>query len=150
MNQYNVSFNSSGGTEVADVAVNHGATLSAPTAPSRTGYTFTGWYTDADRTQLFNFAGTVITGNIQLYAGWSINQYSVSFNSGGGTAVADVPVTYGSTISAPTAPTRTGYRFTSWYSDAALTQTLRFCEYSDHDKYTTICGLEYQSVHRQL
>ncbi|KQY93617.1 hypothetical protein ASD24_20840 [Paenibacillus sp. Root52] len=126
VNQYTVSFNSSGGTAVADVAVNHGSTLSAPTAPSRMGYTFTGWYTDAGRTQLFNFATAVITGNTQLYAGWSINQYSVSFNSGGGTAVSDVPVTYGSTISAPTAPTRTGYRFSSWYSDAAQTQLFDF------------------------
>ncbi|MCM3174874.1 InlB B-repeat-containing protein [Paenibacillus sp. MER 99-2] len=126
LNHYTVSFNSSGGTAVADVPVNHGSTLSAPTAPTRTGYTFTGWFSDPSRTQLFNFSSTEITGNTQLYAGWSINQYTVSFNSVGGTAVSDVPVTYGSTISAPTAPTRTGYTFTSWYSDAEQTQLFNF------------------------
>ncbi|MGR6541907.1 InlB B-repeat-containing protein [Paenibacillus tundrae] len=126
VNQYTVSFNSSGGAAVADVAVNHGSTLSEPTAPTRTGYSFTGWYTDASRTELFNFSSTEITGNTQLYAGWSIDQYAVSFNSGGGTEVGSVLVDYGSTVSAPAAPTRTGYTFTSWYRDAAQTQLFDF------------------------
>lgn len=126
VNQYTVSFNSSGGTAVADVAVNHGSTLSEPTAPTRTGYSFTGWYTDASHTQMFNFSNTVITGSTQLYAGWSIDQYAVTFNSGGGTEVGSVLVDYGSTVSAPVAPTRTGYTFTSWYRDAAQTQLFDF------------------------
>ncbi|GAS83707.1 InlB B-repeat-containing protein [Paenibacillus amylolyticus] len=119
-------FDSSGGTSVATQNLYYGDHGDEPTAPTRTGYTFTGWYSDAARTQPFDFTNTAIMTNTQLYAGWSINQYSVSFNSGGGTVVSDVPVTYGFTISAPTAPTRTGYRFTSWYSDAAQTQLFDF------------------------
>ncbi|MFD1887159.1 InlB B-repeat-containing protein [Paenibacillus wenxiniae] len=126
INQYTVSFNSSGGTAIADVPVNFGATVSKPTMPTRTGYTFTGWYTDAAHTRLFDFANTTVTANIPLYAGWSLNQYTVGFNSNGGTAVAAVPVNYGLTISAPAAPTRTGYTFTGWYTDAAHKQLFDF------------------------
>ncbi len=125
-NQYVVSFDSGGGTSIAAVGIGYGSSVSAPTAPTRTGYTFTGWYTDAARTQLFNFTNSVVTANIQLYAGWSINQYTVSFNSDGGTAVANIPVNYGLTISAPTAPTRTNYTFIGWYTDAAHTQLYDF------------------------
>ena len=125
-NQYIVSFNSDGGTLVADVGINYGSSVSAPTAPSRTGYTFTGWYTDTARTQLFDFTNSVITEDIQLYAGWSLNQYTISFDSSGGTSIADRQLDYGSLVSEPTAPTRTGYTFTGWYTDAAHTQRFDF------------------------
>lgn len=125
-NQYIVSFNSGGGTLIADVGISHGSSVIAPTAPSRTGYTFTGWYTDAAHTQLFDFANTVIISNTQLYAGWSINQYKIGFDSSGGTSIADRQLDYGSLVSEPTAPTLTGYTFTGWYTDAAHTQRFDF------------------------
>lgn len=126
MNQYVVSFDSNGGTAVASVVVNYGAALNAPTEPTRTGYSFTGWYTDAAHTQRFDFANTTITADLHLYAGWNINQYTVSFDSGGGTAIADRVIDYYTLLSEPTAPTRTGYTFNGWYRDAAHTQRFDF------------------------
>ena len=67
---YTVTFNSNGGTAVMDAIVQQGATITAPTAPTKTGFTFGGWYTDAglttewDRTQPIN-------GNMTLYASWT-------------------------------------------------------------------------------
>lgn len=126
INQYTVSFDSNGGTAVANSAVNYGAALNTPTEPTRTGYSFTGWYTDAAHTQRFDFANTTITADLHLYAGWNINQYTVSFDSGGGSAIADRALDYNTLLSEPTAPTRTGYTFNGWYRDAAHTQRFDF------------------------
>ncbi|MEW4371877.1 InlB B-repeat-containing protein [Paenibacillus kandeliae] len=126
MNQYVISFNTDGGTAIAPVTVNYGSLVSPPTPPTLTGYSFNGWYSDAAHTQLFDFTNRVITADLQLYAGWNINQYTVSFDSGGGTAVADRAISYNTLLSEPPAPTRTGYTFNGWYRDAAHTQQFDF------------------------
>lgn len=65
-----VLFDSLGGSEVAPVAgLSSGDTISPPTPPTRSGYTFGGWYTDAECTNPFNFT-TQITATITLYAKW--------------------------------------------------------------------------------
>lgn len=83
-----------------------------PTAPTREGYTFTGWYLDEDCTQ--PYSGTTIEEDTVLYAGWQINTYTVTFNSNGGSAVASQTVEWNKTATLTT-PTRTGYNFLGWY-----------------------------------
>ena len=87
VNSYTVSFVSNGGSTVVDQTVNHGnkATSPAP-APTKAGSTLVGWYSDVALTVVFDF-NTAITANITLYAKWSLNSYTVSFNSTGGSAV---------------------------------------------------------------
>jgi len=86
INKYTVSFNSNGGSMVGSQTVNYNATATEPAVPSRTGYTFGGWYTDdATFNNAFAFT-TAITGDITLYAKWTANPtYRLSYNSNGAT-----------------------------------------------------------------
>ena len=98
----------------------------------RTGYTFTGWNTAADGsgTSYSGIPGaatfTMGTANVTLYAKWTINIYTVKFNSNGGSAVDSQNVTYNTTATAPTPPTQNGFIFAGWYSDQALTVQFAF------------------------
>lgn len=113
---HTVTFDSRGGSAVAPKTTEYDAAVPAPAAPSRTGYTFTGWYTDAAATaELFDF-DTKISVDLTLYAGWSVNSYRMTFDSDGGSAVASKAGDYRTAISAPADPTRAGYRFDGWYA----------------------------------
>ena len=68
-----VTFNSNGGSAVASQTVKSSATATKPTNPTRSGYTFAGWYTDNEKfTTKYDFA-TPVTKNITLYAKWNTN-----------------------------------------------------------------------------
>jgi uncharacterized repeat protein (TIGR02543 family) len=122
---YTMSFESNGGSAIEAATVEHGDTMEAPEAPTRTGYAFGGWYTDEELTEPYMFT-TVVTGNVTLYAKWTINVYTMSFESNGGSAVEATTVEHGDTVEAPEAPTRTGYAFGGWYTDEELTEPYVF------------------------
>ncbi len=75
-----VTFNSNGGTSISVQSINSGATAAQPTNPTKTNYTFEGWYSDAALTTPFSFS-TAITSNITLYAKFAIAKSTVTFNS---------------------------------------------------------------------
>ncbi|XFA98876.1 InlB B-repeat-containing protein [Candidatus Izemoplasma sp. B36] len=125
INQYTISFQSNGGTLVSDITQNYNTAVSQPSNPTKIGYTFNGWYSDAGLTQSYTFS-TMPAQNITLYADWTINQYTISFNSDGGTLVSDITQNYNTAVSQPSNPTKTGYTFGGWYSDAGLTQSYTF------------------------
>ena len=127
INMYTVTFNANGGSTVANQTVAYNSTATVPTpAPTRTGYGFSGWYSDSLLTNAFSFS-TPITAATTLYAKWLINTYTVSFNSNGGSAVANQTVAYNSTATLPAPPpTRAGYDFSGWYSDSLLTNASSF------------------------
>ena len=79
----------------------------------RTGYTFGGW-NKADGTA-WDYASDTVTDNITLYAKWTANTYTVTFDSTGGSAVDAQPVAYGEKAKKPAAPQKTGYAFGGWY-----------------------------------
>ncbi len=120
-NAYTVSFDTYGGSAVANINVDYGDKIIAPASPTKFGYAFVGWYTDATLTTLFDFGQTPITSNTTLYADWSDQVYTVSFNTYGGSTIDDIFVNHGGKITAPTSPTRSGYTFVNWYLDNALT-----------------------------
>jgi len=68
--RYLVMFTTNGGTAVAAQKIESGKTATEPTAPTKDGYTFGGWYSDSDLTASFSF-DTAITENITLYAKWT-------------------------------------------------------------------------------
>ena len=115
--------------------VSRGETAESPSAPTRSGYTFNGWYTKPSGGSKFDF-DSEITGDITLYAHWSSpdsgssssssERYTVTFECNGGSAVASQTVRDGRTASEPEAPQREGYRFQGWYTDSALTQAYDF------------------------
>ncbi len=136
INQYTVTFDPSGGRGVNPTtkSVNHGSKTSAPsTPPTRIGYTFDGWFvkkTDGSlESTSFVFSNTNITADITLYAKWTINQYTVTFDPSGGRGVNPTTksVNHGSKTSAPsTPPTRIGYTFDGWFvkkTDGSLEST---------------------------
>jgi len=124
-NRYKVKFVTNGGTAVADQTVQEGAVAVIPSAPTRTGYTFAGWYSDSSLTTRYGFTEAV-AADITLHAKWTINSYTVVFNSNGGSAVSSQTVNHGSPVSEPPAPTRTSHTFDGWYKDSAFTQSYDF------------------------
>ena len=106
INQYTITFNTDGGSAIDPITQDYGTTINAPAAPTKTGYTFTGW----DKT----IPATMPAGDMTITAQWSINQYTITFNTDGGSAIDPITQDYGTTINAPAAPTKTGYTFTGW------------------------------------
>ena len=114
-NTHTVSFNSNGGFAVSGITgVRYGATIAAPDAPTRTGYTFAGWYKEAGLTSTWHFGTDTVTADTDLYAKWTVNQYTITFNSNGGSNVDSIAQDYGTAVTAPANPTREGYTFSVW------------------------------------
>lgn len=65
-----VTFVGNGGSETEPQSVQFGEKIKEPPAPTREGYSFNGWYSDLDRTKLWNFDTDTVKGNMTLYAGW--------------------------------------------------------------------------------
>ncbi len=128
INQYTVSFESNGGSSVAAIKQNYGTTVAEPAKPTRTGHIFAGWYTDAALTTAWNFSADTVIANMTLYAKWTTvtNKCTVSFNSSGGSSVDSQAISNGDKVTKPSDPTRTGYTFAGWYTDAALTTAWNF------------------------
>lgn len=117
-NQYTVTFNSKGGSEVEKQVVKVGKTVEEPEDPSRDGYDFMEWQFNGKK---FDFA-TKIKRNTTLIAKWTkvIDPedvyYTVKFNSSGGSNVDDQSIVAGKTVTKPTNPVKEGYTFEGWYS----------------------------------
>ena len=127
---YTITFNKnggSGGTDSCDII--YGGTPSRITVPSRTGYTFEGYYTtQSGGDKYFNADGSYAKGTWNetsgktLYAQWSVDTYTITFDAAGGTfnGTTTQKVTYPSKISTPsTKPVKHGKRFVGWYKNGA-------------------------------
>ncbi len=118
-----------GASTTENVAI--GKTLAQPSNPTRSGYLFSGWYTESACANAYNFA-TEISGNLILYAGWekdSGNAFEVNFYynyDGNDKAYYTTQVNKGSKIKAPADPLREGYFFAGWYIDAVCTAAYNF------------------------
>ena len=117
---YTVDFETNGGEpQIEEITVRPNKVVAEPTAPSKEGHTFDGWFLDVDFSQKYDF-NTKVKNDFTLYAKWNVNSYTINFNSNGGTEIEASTYAYGSTIKAPTAPTKTGYQFDAWYTDEAF------------------------------
>ncbi len=116
INSYTMSFNSEGGSAVTSVTQNYNTAVAQPDAPTKTGYTFAGWYTGAGGTGSAVTFPYTLTGNVTVYAKWNINYYTMMFDSDGGTSVTPVTQAYNTTVTEPTAPTNFGKTFGGWYT----------------------------------
>lgn len=119
-----ITFNSNGGTSIPSITKPSGATVTAPTNPTKVGHTFSGWYADVELTQVYSFS-TMPDVNTTVYAKWTVNQYIIGFEANGGSYTENITQNYGSTIIEPI-PTKTGYTFNSWYRDSGFTQPFAF------------------------
>lgn len=106
---YTVTFQSEGGSEVAS-QIRANTPAGRPADPTKEGYTFIGWYNGESE---WNFE-TPVTEKLTLTAKWQINRYTITFDTAGGSEVAPITQDYGTTITAPANPTKTGYTFAGW------------------------------------
>ena len=113
-NDYTITFDSAGGTAVASITQAFGSAITAPADPTRAGYTFAGWIPAVPV--------TMPLGGAALTALWIANDYTITFDSNGGSAVASITLPYGSAVTAPADPTRAGYTFSGW--DPAVPATM--------------------------
>ena len=116
INQYTITFVTDGGTAVAPITQDYGTAVTAPSAPTKVGYTFAGWDKDIPE--------TIPAEDMTITAKWTVNQYTITFNTDGGSDVAPITQDYGTAVAAPAAPTKAGYTFAGWYrNDVAYTFT---------------------------
>ena len=106
INQYTITFDTNGGSEIAPITQNYGTKITAPADPTRKGYTFKGWDKEIPK--------TMPAENITVKAQWEINQYTITFDTNGGSEIAPITQDYGTAITAPADPTREGYTFKGW------------------------------------
>lgn len=117
-NEYTIIFEENGGSTVENITQAFETPVLKPSDPTKTGYTFTGWYSDEDCTQEYTFTTMPLNG-ITLYAGWEANTYTVTLNTQGGTSKDPLIVTYDSTyVGLTNASGKTGYEFVGWFTEA--------------------------------
>ena len=114
INQYTITFDTNGGSEIAPITQDYGTEITAPANPTRKGYTFKGWDKEIPK--------TMPAENITVKAQWEINQYTITFDTNGGSEIAPITQDYGTKITAPDTPTRKGYTFRGW--DKEIPETM--------------------------
>lgn len=142
---YTVTFDSYGGTPVPpkqEVEYGHAATK--PADPTLKGYTFAFWYLgeDEQNATAYDF-NTPVTGDITLTAKWNINKYTVTFDPNGGNELAEADKTkvvkIGEAYGELPTPTRKGYNFAGWYTEAeegtVVTADTTVSAMTDHTLY---------------
>ena len=113
-NKYTITFDTNGGSEIAPITQDYGTEITAPDNPTRKGYTFKGWDKEIPK--------TMPAENITVKAQWEINQYTIAFDTNGGSEIAPITQDYGTEITAPDNPTRKGYTFKGW--DKEIPETM--------------------------
>lgn len=107
------------GTKTQEI-IDAGSKIIEPTAPTKEGYRFDGWYYDNNGGKAkWNFDTDTVTRAMTLKAKW-VQTYTVTFETNGGSAVAPVTVDAGSTATKPADPTKSGHNFGGWYKDSTL------------------------------
>mgnify|MGYP002600967558 FL=1 len=105
-NTYTITFDTAGGSEIAPITQDYGTAITVPADPTREGYTFIGWDKEIPT--------TMPAENMTVTAQWEINQYTITFDTAGGSEIAPITQDYGTVITAPADPTREGYTFIGW------------------------------------
>ena len=113
-NTYTITFDTAGGSEIAPITQDYGTVITAPEAPTREGYTFIGWDKEIPT--------TMPAENMTVTAQWEINQYTITFDTAGGSEITPITQDYETAITAPADPTREGYTFIGW--DKAIPETM--------------------------
>ena len=109
INQYTITFDTDGGSEIASITQDYGTAVTKPQDPTKTGNTFDGWNTE--------IPSTMPAEDVTIKANWKINEYTVTFNSNGGSTVESKNVNYNNAVSAPGSPSKEGNTFGGWYTD---------------------------------
>lgn len=122
-NSHTLSWNTNGGNALTGTYtqgnVKYGTPIVKPETPTRAGYTLAGWYTDAELTEVLEDNATMPDMALTLHAEWNAREYTISFNSNDGSAVAPITQDCDTEVKAPAAPTKAGYTFAGWQLNRA-------------------------------
>lgn len=122
-NKYSIIYNLNGGKNDGSNPSSYKVTTATITLknPKRKNYKFEGWYSDSSYKNKVTRIAKGSTGNKTLYAKWSANIYSITYNLNGGKNNSSNPSTYKITTSTITlaSPRKTGYTFAGWYGDSS-------------------------------
>ncbi len=114
INQYTITFDTDGGTEIAPITQDYATDVTKPADPTKTGYTFAGWDVPVP--------ATMPAEDMTITAQWTINQYTITFANTGDSTIAPITQDYATEVTAPADPTKTGYTFAGW--DIAVPATM--------------------------
>ena len=106
VNQYTITFDTDGGNEIAPITLDYGTEVTAPENPTKDGYSFDGWDTD--------IPATMPAKDTTLTAKWKVNQYTITFDTDGGSAVEPITLDMGAVVAAPASPSKDGFVFDGW------------------------------------
>ncbi len=141
-NKYTITLEPNGGTiDNNKIEVEYDNTYNDLPTPTKTGYTFDGWYTEnIDGDLIKNTDIVKISENKTLYAHYTANKYTVTLDTNGGIADTDqIEVTYGQTYSNLPKPTKEGYRFKGWYLNnggtSQVVNSTKVTKEEDHTLY---------------
>lgn len=112
INEYTLTFDTDGGTPVSDITADYATNIVAPAAPTKEGYTFTGWSPVLPE--------TMPAGNQTYTATWTANDYTITFDVDGGSSIESLTQAYGSELVLPV-PTKDGFNFVGWFTDVDKT-----------------------------
>jgi uncharacterized repeat protein (TIGR02543 family) len=145
-----VTFDANGGSvSTSSKTVTYGSTYGELPTPTRTGYTFTGWYTAASGgSQVTSSTTVTVTSDHTLYAHWTKTDVTVTFDpNGGSVSPSSKTVTYGSTYGTLPTPTREGYSFDGWFTasegGSQVTSSTTVTTASNHTLYAHWTAMEY-------
>ena len=126
--EYSIAYMVNGGVMPSDYITSYTVEdyIALP-APEKTGYTFIGWFETEELSGEASFEIFVgSTGDKTYFAGYIINQYTITFAVNGGSDIESVTQDYNSLIVEPSSPSRTGYRFEGWFADSECTTEFVF------------------------
>ena len=106
INQYTITFDTNGGSEIAPITQDYGTEITAPEDPTKTGYTFMGWDKE--------IPSTMLAEDMTIKATWQINKYTITFDTDGGSEIEPITQDFGTEITIPESPSKTGYTFKEW------------------------------------
>lgn len=122
---FTVSFNTSGGTEIASQKLRYGNYVEEPEEPVRQGYTFAGWYYEGHENETWDFSVGTVGGDLELIARWEPAKVTVKFDADGGQmpdGMESMEVTYQEEYGELPVPRKEGCRFAGWvYSGEEIT-----------------------------
>ena len=121
--EYTITFESNGGSAVAEIKAEKGAAITKPADPTLENMTFGGWYSDIDLLEPYEFPAVMPGENVELFAKWVV---TLTFDSKGGPAISPIVGDAGKTYKMPDEPVRDGYVFIGWFTDQNYTNKLSY------------------------
>ena len=119
INVYDLYFHLGHGLTIDGSQYDFEQTVDPLPTPELEGYTFLGWYVDESMTQPYAFE-RMPSRQVDVYAKWAINTYTLNFSTDGGDVIPSKPVTYQEAIVLPNDPVKQGYTFNGWFTDENL------------------------------